>query len=207
MLLLAPDRASWLPALLDYLGVATFALVSTVRARDRKLDLVSTVFLGTVAGIGGGTVRDVIIDQPVFWTQNSMYLLVCLIASMVGWFVHLGERRRLVLSVMDAVGISAFAVVGALKAIAVGLPAPVAVSMGIVTAICGGILRDLLAVDKPVLVRKDVYITAALVAAGGFVLAVRLGLRADLAALLAAGAGAALRITAIARDWELPAPR
>jgi uncharacterized membrane protein YeiH len=205
--LLADQSLGWLPALLDYLGVATFAMVSTVAARDRELDLISTMFLGTVAGIGGGTVRDVIINQPVFWTQNPTYLFVCIAASALTWFVHVGERRRMALSVMDALGITAFAVVGALKATTVQLPAAVAVAMGIVTATCGGVLRDLLAVDKPVLVRKDVYITAALVAAGGFVLAIRLGLRADIAALLATAAGATLRIVAMTRNWQLPAPR
>jgi uncharacterized membrane protein YeiH len=205
--LLADQPLSWLAALLDYLGVATFAMVSSIAARDRQLDLVSAIFLGTVAGVGGGTVRDVIIDQPVFWTQNATYLFVCIAASALTWFVPVGTRRRLILSIMDALGITAFAVVGALKATTVQLPAAVAIAMGIVTATCGGVLRDLLAVEKPVLVRKDVYITASLVAAGGFVLAIRLGLRADLAALLATAAGATLRIVAMTRRWQLPAPR
>jgi len=195
-----------LPAVLDYVGVATFAMVSTVGARDRRLDLVSAALLGTVAGIGGGTLRDLLIDRPVFWVRAPSYLFVCVGAVTLVWFLGAGPRRRQVLLFLDALGVSAFAVVGALIAGEAGVSAPVAVVMGILTATCGGILRDVLAGERAVLVRKDVYVTAALLSAGAFVVGVWLGVPAVPAAIVAAAAGTVLRVLAITFRWQLPAP-
>lgn len=195
-----------LPAVLDYVGVATFAMVSTVGARERRLDLVSAALLGTVAGIGGGTLRDLLLGRTVFWTLAPSYLYVCAGAAALVWFVGAGPRRRQTLLFLDALGISAFAVVGALIAREAGVSAPIAVVMGILTATCGGILRDVLAGERAVLVRKDVYVTVALLSAVLFVVAVDLGTPAVPAAIGAAGIGTALRILAITKRWQMPAP-
>jgi len=195
-----------LPAVLDYVGVATFAMVSTVRARDSRLDLVSAALLGTVAGIGGGTLRDLLLGRPVFWVHAPGYLFVCAAAATLVWFVGAGPRRRTTLLFLDASGISAFAVVGALIARETGAPAPVAVVMGILTATCGGILRDVLAGERAVLVRRDIYVTVALLSAGLFVSAATLGLPPTPAAIGAAVIGTAVRVLAITFHWQLPAP-
>ncbi len=195
-----------LTAVLDYVGVATFARVSTVGARDRRLDLVSAALLGTVAGIGGGTLRDLALDRTVFWLHAPGYLYVCAAAVTLVWFAGAGPRRRQTLLFVDALGISAFAVVGALIAREEGVAAPVAVVMGILTATCGGILRDVLAGERAVLVRKDVYVTAAMLSALVFVGAVELGLAPVPAAIAGAVVGTVLRVLAIARRWQLPAP-
>jgi uncharacterized membrane protein YeiH len=197
---------STLPAVLDYVGVATFAMVSTVGARDRRLDLVSSALLGTVAGIGGGTLRDLLLDRPVFWLDAPGYLYVCAGAAALVWFAGAGPRRRLTLLFLDASGISAFAVVGALKAGEAGVSAPVAVVMGILTATCGGILRDVLAGEGAVLVRRDVYVTVALLSAALFVTATRLDAPAVPAAIGAAVVGTVVRVLVITRRWQLPAP-
>ncbi len=195
-----------LTAVLDYVGVATFAMGSTVGARDRRLDLVSAALLGTVAGIGGGTLRDLALDRTVFWLHAPGYLYVCAAAVTLVWFVGAGPRRRQTLLFLDALGISAFAVVGALIARDEGVAAPVAVVMGILTATCGGILRDVLAGERAVLVRKDVYVTAAMLSALVFVVAVELGLAQVPAAIAGAAVGTVLRVLAITRHWQLPAP-
>jgi uncharacterized membrane protein YeiH len=195
-----------LTAVLDYVGVATFAMVSTVGARDRGLDPVSSALLATVAGVGGGTLRDLLLDRPVFWLAAPGYLYVCAGAAALVWFVGAGPRRRATLLVLDASGISAFAVVGALIAREEGVVAPVAVVMGILTATCGGILRDVLAGERAVLVRKDVYVTAALLSAVAFVVAVEAGLPRVPAAVGGAVLGTVLRVLAITLGWRMPAP-
>ncbi len=195
-----------LTAVLDYVGVATFAMGSTVGARDRRLDLVSAALLGTVAGIGGGTLRDLALDRTVFWLHAPSYLYVCVGAATLVWFVGAGPRRRQTLLFLDALGISAFAVVGALIARDEGVAAPVAVVMGILTATCGGILRDVLAGELAALVRKDVYISVAMLSALVFVVGVELGLPQVPAAIAGAAVGTVLRVLAITRRWQLPAP-
>jgi uncharacterized membrane protein YeiH len=195
-----------LTAVLDYIGVATFAMVSTVRARDRRLDLVSSALLATVAGVGGGTLRDLLLDRTVFWLHDPGYLYVCVGAATVVWLAGAGPRRRQTLLFLDALGISSFAVVGALIAREAAVSAPVAVVMGILTATCGGILRDVLAGDHAVLVRKDIYVTVALLSASVFLAAVGLGLPPVPAAIGGAAAGTVLRVLVITRRWQLPAP-
>lgn len=195
-----------LPAVLDYVGVATFAMVSTVGARDRRLDLVSAALLGTVAGIGGGTLRDLLLGRTVFWMLAPGYLYVCAGAATLVWFLGAGPRRRMTLLFLDALGISAFAVVGALIARETGMSAPIAVVMGILTATCGGILRDVLAGERAVLVRKDIYVTVAMLSAMLFVVAVELSAPAVPAAIGAAGIGTAVRVLAITKRWQMPAP-
>ncbi len=195
-----------LTAVLDYVGVATFAMVSTIGARDRRLDLVSSVLLGIVAGVGGGTLRDLLLDRTVFWLHAPGYLYVCAGAVALVWFVGAGPRRRATLMFLDALGISAFAVVGALIARESGVAAPVAVVMGILTATCGGILRDVLAGERAVLVRKDIYVTVALLSAVAFVVAVELGAAPVPAAVGGAAAGTVLRVLAITKRWEMPVP-
>lgn len=192
--------------MLDFVGVATFAMVSTVAARDRRLDVVSAVFLATVAGVGGGTLRDLLLDRPVFWLRAPAYLFVCAGAAMLVWFAGAGPRRRLTLLLLDASGISAFAVVGALIARDAGVSAPVQIVMGILTATCGGVLRDVLAGEHSVVVRKDVYVSVALLSASTFVAASALGAPAIPAAIGAAAIGTVLRVLAILRRWQLPAP-
>lgn len=195
-----------LPSVLDFVGVATFAMVSTVAARDRRLDVVSAVFLATVAGVGGGTLRDLLLGRPVFWVNAPAYLFVCAGAALLVWFVGAGPRRRLTLLLLDASGISAFAVVGALIARDAGVVAPVQVVMGILTATCGGILRDVLAAEHSVVVRKDIYVTVALLSASTFVAASMAGVPAVPAAIGAAVLGTVVRVLAILRKWQLPAP-
>lgn len=195
-----------LPSVLDFVGVATFAMVSTVGARDRRLDLLSAVLLASVAGIGGGTLRDLVLGRPVFWVQAPAYLFVCAGAAALVWFVGAGPRRRMTLTFLDALGISAFAVVGALIARDVGVPAPVQVVMGILTATCGGILRDVLAGERAALVRRDIYVTVALLSAAAFVTAAAAGVPPIPAAIGAAAVGTVLRVLAILRRWQLPAP-
>jgi uncharacterized membrane protein YeiH len=190
-------------AILDLIGVAVFAVTGALVASRKQMDLVGFAFLGTVTGIGGGTVRDLVLGvTPVFWVREPSYLLVCVVASVVVFFVAHMPRSRLVLLVwLDAVGLALFSVLGAEKALAHG--PVVAAAMGVVTAAMGGIIRDILGGESPVIFRREIYATAALLGSVVFLVALLVAPRepALLAGFLAA---LALRSLAIQRRWSLP---
>jgi uncharacterized membrane protein YeiH len=189
---------------LDYLGVAVFAVTGALAAARSRHDVVTFAAFAILTGIGGGTLRDLLIGVPVFWVHSSGYIYVCLAAAVLVWLA--GERpwRTRALLWFDAVGLAAYAVLGAAKALAAGVSPPVAVVMGALTATFGGIMRDLVAGQPSVLLKREIYITAAVLAATVFVAASTLGLEANAAALAGFIAGFGLRAGAIAFGWTLP---
>ncbi len=186
---------------LDYLGVAVFAVTGALAAARSRHDVVTFAAFAILTGIGGGTLRDLLIGVPVFWVHASGYIYVCLAAAGAVWLV--GERpwRSSALAWFDAVGLAAYAVLGAAKALNAGVAPAVAVVMGALTATFGGILRDLFAGQPSVLLRREIYITAAVLAAIVFVAASSLGLDANVAGLIGFAAGFGLRAGAIAFGW------
>ncbi len=189
---------------LDYLGVGVFAVTGALAAARSRHDLVTFTAFAIVTGVGGGTLRDLLIGAPVFWVHASGYIYVCLAAAGAVWLLGGQHWRSDVLIWLDALGLAAYAVFGAAKALAMGVPPPVAVVMGTLTATFGGILRDLFAGEPSVLLRREIYITAAVLAATVFVAADSLGADPVLAGLIAFFAGFVLRAGAIARGWTLP---
>jgi uncharacterized membrane protein YeiH len=189
---------------LDYLGVAVFAVTGALAAARSRHDVITFAAFAILTGLGGGTLRDLLIGAPVFWVHASGYIYVCLAAAAAVWVV--GERpwRSRALVWFDAVGLAAYAVLGAAKALDAGVAPPVAVVMGALTATFGGILRDLFAGQPSVLLRREIYISAAVLAATVFVVADTSGFDARLSALVAFAAGLALRAGAIAYGWTLP---
>jgi uncharacterized membrane protein YeiH len=188
---------------LDYAGVAVFAATGALAASRKQLDLIGFGFLAAVTGIGGGTVRDLILgDAPVFWVQDPAYLVVCVgVAAMVYFTAHLVESRYRLLIWLDAIGLSVFAVMGASKGLTLTGSPIVALVTGMMTATFGGILRDLLSDEPSVLMRPEIYVSAALLGAGVFVIASLLG--APLLASSAIGVVSAfvLRGGAIRYGW------
>ncbi|HEY8573679.1 trimeric intracellular cation channel family protein [Phenylobacterium sp.] len=189
---------------LDYAAVAVFAVAGALAAARRKHDIITFGFFAAVTGVGGGTLRDLLIGSPVFWVHQPTYLVVCLAAAVAIWLSGWGRARGRLLLWFDAVGLSAYAVVGALKALSLGAPPLSAIVMGVLTATFGGVLRDVLANEPSVLLRRELYVTAALVGAAVFVALVALGLP-----FIAAGAAGFLtafvvRGGAILFGWSLP---
>jgi uncharacterized membrane protein YeiH len=189
---------------LDYLGVAVFAVTGALAAARSRHDVITFAAFAILTGIGGGTLRDLLIGVPVFWVHDSGYIYVCLAAAAAVWL--LGERpwRSSALAWFDALGLAAYAVLGAAKALSAGVSPPVAVVMGALTATFGGIMRDLVAGQPSVLLKREIYITAAVLAAVVFVAATSLGLAANLSAVAGFAAGFGLRAGAIAFGWTLP---
>ena len=192
--------------LLDYAGVAVFAATGALAASRKQLDIIGFLFLASVTGIGGGTLRDVILNTPVFWVANSSYVLICAaVAVLVFFSAHRVESRWKWLLWLDAIGLAAFSVMGAAKGLAITGSPVVSLITGMLTATFGGILRDLLAGEPSVLLRPEIYVTAALAGAGVYTLGDLAGLppfASDLAGFVAAFL---VRGGALKFGWTFPA--
>ena len=201
---------SHLPAalvLLDYFGIAVFALSGALVAAEKKQTLVTFMFFAVATGIGGGTLRDLLIGAPVFWVQSNAVLAICFGAALLIWFASSRRFAGAALLWLDAAGIAAYATYGAAKALGFGVAPLPAFAMGVLTACAGGIIRDVLAGQPSILMRPELYVTAAALSAGLFVAFAFLGFSGWIAVIVAALAGFALRGIAIQRGWSLPAYR
>lgn len=201
---------SHLPAalvLLDYFGIAVFAVSGALVAAEKRQTLVTFIFFAVATGIGGGTLRDLLIGAPVFWVQSNIVLAICIAAALLVWFVSSHRFAGTALLWFDAAGIAAYATYGAAKALGFGVAPVPAFAMGVLTACAGGIIRDVLAGEPSILMRPELYVTAIALSAGLFVLLALLGISSWVAVIIAALAGFALRAVAIQRGWSLPAYR
>lgn len=150
-------------AWLDFIGMVAFAMTGCLVAARKGLDIIGFILLGTVTGIGGGTIRDVTLGMtPVFWIKAPMYLAICFVVALIMFFVaqRLDKFRPWIMW-GDAIGLSIFAVVGTDVAIKAGAGALPAISLGVVTAVFGGIMRDVLAGEPSLVMRRELYATAA----------------------------------------------
>lgn len=190
---------------LDFAGVAVFAATGALAAARQKHDLVTFAFFGAITGVGGGTLRDLLIGAPVFWVQDWRYIAVCLAASVAVWLVGARPWRFRALLWLDAIGLAAYGVMGAAKAGAFGIAPLICIVMGALTACFGGIVRDLLAGEPSILLRREITVSAALLAATVFVIARVLGLDVWPAAIVGGVLGFGLRAGALAWGWSLPA--
>ena len=191
--------------LLDYFGIAVFAISGALLAAERRQTFVTFVFFAVVTGVGGGTLRDLLIGAPVFWVHKNATLLICIGAALLTWLVSRRFIAERALLWFDAAGLAAYATYGAAKALSFGVAPVPALVMGVLTACAGGIIRDVLAGEPSILMRPELYVTAAALSSGLFVGLALLGLSLPIAGGIAAIAGFTLRGFAIARGWSLPA--
>ena len=196
-----------LVALLDHAAVFVFALTGALVASRAQLDIIGFAFLATLTGVGGGTVRDVILDRnPVFWLNDPTYLGVALAAAFIVFFTaHLFESRYRVMLWLDAAAL-AFAVAAGAR-IAAGLDQSVAIVivMGTVTGSLGGLMRDVVANEVPLVLKQgELYVTCAV--AGGATVAMlpAMGANTPVTLVVAALVTFGLRAGSIAFGWRLP---
>jgi uncharacterized membrane protein YeiH len=192
--------------LLDYTGVAVFAATGALSASRKQLDIIGFLFLAAATGIGGGTLRDLILGAtPVFWVVNPTYLIVCAAAALAVFaLAHRIESRYRLLLWLDAMGVSAYCVMGAAKGLAATGSPTVAITTGVLTASFGGIIRDLLANEPSVLLRPEIYITAALIGAAAFTAATSAGAPVWAASAVGIGAAFIVRGGALRFGWCFP---
>ena len=193
--------------LLDYFGIAVFAISGALLAAEKRQTLVTFVFFAVVTGVGGGTLRDLLIGAPVFWVHKNATLLICIGAALITWLTSRQRFAGRALLWFDAAGLGAYATYGAAKALTYGVAPVPAFVMGVLTACAGGIIRDVLAGEPSILMRPELYVTAAALSSGLLVALPLVGVPPQPAALIAAIAGFSLRGLAIARGWSLPAYR
>ena len=189
----------------DILAAVVFAVSGALVASRKGLDVIAFMWFAVITGVGGGTVRDLILNVPVFWVQNPAYVSACLVTAVVMHFVApLVESRFRTLLWFDAFGLALVTIAGTVKASDVGAPALVAIAMGVVTGIVGGIIRDTLGHVPSVLLGHEVYVTASVLGACTYVGLNDLGvgrLAAMIAGFLVTFTGRGL---AIKFGWSVP---
>ena len=188
------------------LGVFFFSVSGALFAAEKKMDILGFILVAAVTGIGGGTLRDLLLGvTPVFWITEPINIYLCVIAASVTYFaVNLFRQRDAWILWMDAIGLSVFAIMGAQAALAHGAPPFIAVVMGVMTATFGGIMRDVLCAEVLTLMRPEIYISCALLGAFVYVLLHQLGMSESVALIVAFVAGFSLRAAAIRFKLTLP---
>ena len=189
---------------LDYVGVFIFAVTGALVAARARQDFVTCAFFAGMTGMGGGTVRDLLIDAPVFWLAHGWFVAVCLLATAAVWLLRTDQWPGKPLRWLDGVGLSAYCAFGALKALSLGVDPVPAVLMGVITATFGGVLRDIVAGSPSILMQREIYVTAAIAGAAVTVIASVWGLNNWVAGGLGALVAFIIRAGAIQRGWRLP---
>jgi uncharacterized membrane protein YeiH len=192
--------------LLDLLGVAVFAVSGALAAGRKSLDLLGVVVIAIVTAVGGGTLRDLLIDRPVFWLTDPEYLFVIAAAALLTMlYARFYRPPDRLLLYADALGLGFFTISGARIAEAAGLPAISVVVLATVTGVFGGVIRDVLCAEVPLILRRGrIYATAAIAGACAYLLLAAMGLPRPLPALVGMATVIALRIAAIVWNLQLP---
>jgi uncharacterized membrane protein YeiH len=191
---------------LDLFGVAVFAVTGSLAARRKQLDLFGVLVIALVTALGGGTLRDMLLGRsPVFWVQDSSVIVIASVAALLTvvaarW--NLLPARPLLLA--DALGLAVFSVLGTQTALESDVNALAAIIMGVMTGVAGGIIRDLLTGEIPLILQREIYATAALCGSVALIVAIELQLPAGFAELLGVTVTLVLRLAAIWRGWRLP---
>ncbi|WP_439641347.1 trimeric intracellular cation channel family protein [Nevskia sp.] len=193
--------------LLDYAGVAVFAISGALAAGRKSLDVLGVVVIALVTATGGGTIRDILLDRnPVFWIGEPTYVVVIVLAALATIPYTRWRRPPLQsLQIADALGLAFFSIAGAQVALGAGHPGLIAVIMATITGAFGGLLRDVLCNEIPMILRKgQLYAVAVIVGASVYVLLLDLGISRWPATLTGMLAVAAIRFAAIVWNWSLP---
>ncbi len=166
-------------------GVVVFAVSGALAAGRHRMDPIGFILLGTITAIGGGSLRDVLLDRPVFWTEAPKQLVISIIAALITYFtVPQSLARKKWIAWSDAAGLAAFAAQGSLIALNQGVSPVVVVVMGMLTATGGGVVRDLLCGHRPMILSGQLYVSTALAGSVVLVVLVETGVSIDLAATI-----------------------
>ena len=189
---------------LDLAGVAIFALTGALAAARERQTFVTMAFFALLTGVGGGSVRDLLIDAPVFWIHDRWVAALCVGVAVAVWITPMRLWPGKLLDYADGLGLTAYAVLGSAKALSYGVPPVPAFVMGVVTGCVGGIIRDVVAGRPSIIMRPELYVTAAALSAALCVATDMMGLVRWAGWVGAALAGFMLRAAAI--RWQLALP-
>ena len=192
--------------LLDLAGVAVFSISGVLAARDRDLDLLGVIVVAAITAIGGGTLRDLLLDRhPIFWVTDASYLTVIIVSAvMTVIYVRKWPPPGVILLVAEALGLALFALSGAQYAEAAQCPPLIIIIMGTMTGVMGGIIRDVITARVPLILRREIYATAAIAGVVVYLLLQAI----DVPRAVAFGSGmvtvVVLRLVAIRWNLHLP---
>lgn len=190
---------------LDLMGTVVFAMTGLLAASRKQLDLFGAIVIAMVTAIGGGTLRDLILDVPVFWLHQPHYVyLVVFTALMMFVYVRFYAVPMRLLLVLDALGLAAFTIIGVQKTYALGLDDAIVIMTGIMTGVVGGMIRDILVGEVPLILRKEIYATASFAGASLWLLMRPYFEDATIPTLCAIAVVFILRMAAIYRNYALP---
>ena len=196
---------SQLMPVIDILAVVVFAASGALVASRKGLDLLGFMWLAVLTGVGGGTVRDMILDVPVFWLSNPAHIAACLATAVIVHFTaSLVESRFRLLLWFDALGLALFTVAGTAKGLDNGTGALVAIVMGVITGSVGGIVRDVIGGEPSIVLRHEIYVTATALGAACYVLLIALAVAPTAAAVAGFLVTFVVRGLAIAYKLSLP---
>ncbi|MGK8250233.1 trimeric intracellular cation channel family protein [Moraxella sp. K2450] len=209
MELAQPINTASLIYVLDFVGVIACAVAGTMLAISKGFDLFGCILVSMVNAIGGGTIRDVMLDRhPLFWTIDLNYVFAITITSILcQMFFRPTARMNGVLKLFDAIGLSAFSVIGLTVALSMGATPLIAVMMAVMTSIAGGIMRDMICQELPMVLQKEIYITASILGSLTYLGLGRLGVVAWLCELAMLMVVFGVRMLAVRYDWHLPSIR
>ena len=192
---------------LEMLGTAAFAVSGALAASRKRMDIFGFCVLALMPAVGGGTIRDIIIDRvPVFWVSDNRYVAVAIIAALVVFFAphrRPGIRRE-ILVWADALGLALFAALGTEISLKYDTGPLVAVMLGVTTAVTGGMIRDIICNEIPLILSREIYATAAFAASLAYVATDRLALSDNASLIIAVVTGLLVRGLAIIYNWSLP---
>ncbi|WP_273786776.1 trimeric intracellular cation channel family protein [Brucella intermedia] len=188
------------------IAIVAEAMTAALAAGRRSMDWVGVCLLGCVTALGGGSARDVLLGHhPLSWVEHPSYLLItggaALATIVIARFVH--HLRKLFL-LLDAIGLVVFTVIGCNVALALDLPILIVIASGMITGCVGGVLRDVLCADIPLLFRSELYATVSVVAGGIYVLGLSTGFNHGVVTIAAMAIGLLLRLLALRFDWSMP---
>ncbi len=191
---------------LDLFGVAVFAVSGSLAAGRKRMDIFGVLVLALATALGGGTLRDLLLDSgPIFWIDNLTYVLVVVVASILTFVaVRLVPVPRLALLIADALGLAVFTMIGTAVALNATDSGIVAVIMGVMTGVAGGMVRDILSAEVPLVLRREIYATASLCGSLVYILTSYLNLLSVVIIALSVVATLSIRLAAIRWDLSLP---
>ena len=195
--------------ILDMIGIIACASAGTLLAQHKGFDIAGCILVSMVNAIGGGTLRDMALDRhPLFWMTDLSYLLVITATSLIlQIFFNLFDKIDKTLKLFDAIGLAAFSVIGFNVALGQDMSPVIAIMMGVWTAILGGLLRDIICNEIPLLLQREIYITASIVGSVTYLLLEHWGVPTRLNEFIMLGVIFAVRMLALRFDWHLPSIR
>ena len=191
---------------LELLGTAAFAVSGALAASRKNMDIFGFCVLALMPAVGGGTLRDIILGRiPIFWISDTRYVVVSIAVALVVFFMpHKPGSRRRYLVWADALGLALFAALGTEISLAFETGPLVAIMLGVATAVTGGMIRDIICNEIPLVLSREIYATAAFVASTAYVAAFNFGLGDSVSLIVAVVAGFVVRALGIVYDWSLP---